>query len=185
MTAKRPPAGAGPVSGTGSAGSGRGTAFAWRVHAAQAAWTGNADVKASILLALEGGSLYAALSATGHGGLLGGAHGPAYPAAAGTGIAVLLLAIVAAAIAVFPRLGSGSHVPGPQAVYFGDLRRWDPADLAHHIDELTENDELGMLSLQLTQMSRQNWTKHRWVQLSLALALTGIVIIAVSAITAL
>lgn len=185
MTAESPPTGAGPLSGAGPAASDRGSVFAWRVHAAQAAWGGNADVKASILLALEGGSLYAALSAAGHDGLLGGARGPAYLAAAGTGIAVLLLAIGAAAIAVFPRLGSGSGTPGRQAVYFGDLRRWDPADLARYIDELTEDGELSMLTLQLTQLSRQNWAKHRWVQLSLALALTGIVIIAVSAITAL
>ena len=41
----------------------RAAEFAWRVHTAQANWANHADVKASILLVLEGGALYAVLSA--------------------------------------------------------------------------------------------------------------------------
>lgn len=44
--------------------------FAWRVHNAQESWASNADLKASILIALEGGALYAIISALGSGGLL-------------------------------------------------------------------------------------------------------------------
>jgi hypothetical protein len=41
------------------------TKFARRVHPAQEAWTNKVDTKGSILLALQGGALFAILSASG------------------------------------------------------------------------------------------------------------------------
>jgi hypothetical protein len=178
--------GAGPGKPS-AAGEGRGTEFAWSVHRAQASWANNADIKASILLALEGGALYAAISALGAGGLLARPGGHAHPVANEAGMLALLLAIVAAAIAIFPRLGQNAADRGPhrQVIYFGDLRRWDETELSGRIATLTEGEELGMLSRQLTEMSKHNWVKHRWVQISLVLSLTGIGAIAVSAMAAL
>jgi hypothetical protein len=165
----------------------RATEFAWDVHRAQASWANNADVKASILLALEGGALYAAISALGDGGLLARPGGLRYPVASAIGISALLLAIVAAAIAIFPRLGQRDKDRDRhrQVIYFGDLRRWNATELSSHIAGLTKGEELDMLSRQLTEMSRHNWLKHRWVQVSLILSLAGILTIAVSAMTAL
>ncbi len=154
---------------------------------AQASWANNADVKASILLALEGGALYAAITTLGAGGLLARLGSGPYQVADAIGISALLLAIVAAAIAIFPRLGQkgmdrdGHH----QVIYFGALRRWDAAELSNHIAGLADDRELDMLSRQLTEMSKRNWAKHRWVQISLILSLAGILSIAVSAIIAL
>jgi pycsar effector protein len=165
----------------------RATQFAWRVHRAQVSWAGNADVKASILLALEGGAVYAVTSALGDGGFLARLGGRLYPIPATIGIFALLLAIAAGSLAIFPRLGQKDKVRdrGRQVIYFGDLRRWSAARLTSHIAGLTEGEELDMLSRQLTEMSKHNWVKHRWVQISLILSLTGILIIAVSAVTSL
>ncbi len=181
--------GGGP-SGKSSAGHDQVTEFAWRVHGAQASWANNADVKASILLALEGGALYAVISALGAGGILARSGSRLYPVFAAIGISALLLAIISAAIAVFPRLGQkdrgrAGRGHGPQVIYFGALRRWNTTELVSYIAGLAEGEELDMLSQQLTEMARHNWAKHRWVQLSLILSLTGILIIAVTAATAL
>jgi hypothetical protein len=163
------------------------TAFAWRIHGAQTSWANNADVKASILLALQGGALYAIISALGSGGLLARPDGWSYPTANVIGILALLLAIVSATIAIFPRLGKESKdlEQHRQVIYFGDLRRLSANELSGHIAGLTESEELRALSQQLTEMSRSNWVKHRWVQVSLILSLTGILAVAVSAVTAL
>jgi hypothetical protein len=39
-----------------------------------------------------------------------------------------------------------------------------------------------VLCQQITEMARLNWVKHRWVQASLILSLTGITIISVTAV---
>ena len=164
----------------------RATEFAWRVHAAQESWANKADVKASILLAFEGGVLYAIISAQGKDGFLarlGGWHRPAEAA----GIALLLLGISAAIVAVFPRLGrADSHRDNRhQPIYFGNLRHWKAMELKDHLAGLNQDGELDALSQQLVEMARHNWTKHRWVQMSLVLSLAGILVIAVAAASAL
>jgi hypothetical protein len=174
----------GPQSANPSAPSdNRAAEFAWRVHAAQEAWAGKADVKASILLALEAGALYAIMSALGNGGFL--ARSGRQPRLADTvGILLVLLAILAAAIAIFPRLGlkGESNNRQPNAIYFGDLRRWSSMQLRSYLENLTEHEELEALSRQLTEMGRHNWAKHRWVQISLILSLAGIFMIAFGAV---
>jgi hypothetical protein len=158
--------------------------FAWRVHAAQGSWTGNADVKASVLLALEGGVMYATIAAFSAGGLLDGKE---YRGLAAAGIAALLLAIVAGTIAIFPRLGRRDKDPesGRQVIYFGDLRHWRAQQLSAYIGGLAADEQLQVICQQITEMSRLNWMKHRWVQASLVLSLAGITIITASAALAL
>jgi Pycsar effector protein len=164
----------------------RAVEFAWRVHGAQEAWASKADVKASILLAFEGGALYAVISALGNGGLLAG-HGGARHLTEVAGVVLLLLALLTAAVAVFPRLGRvrAHRETRRNVIYFGDLRHWDEAQLRDHLAALDQDGELDTLSRQLVQMARSNWSKHRWVQISLALSLTGILTIAAAAATAL
>ena len=56
------------------------------------------------------------------------------------GISALLLAISAAAIAIFPRMGSRQGASRRlHAIYFGDLRRWQATELRGHLAELTED----------------------------------------------
>jgi hypothetical protein len=102
--------------------------FAWRAHAAQEAWTAKVDAKASLLLALEGGLLVAALAGHTKDGPLAGLHG-GRNAAQGIGMCLLLLAIGMAAGAVIPMLGRvrehrASHESN--TIYFGHVRHWDP-----------------------------------------------------------
>ena len=90
----------------------------------------------------------------------------------------LVLGALSAAAAVFPLLGSAklhkaqflSHL-----IYFGYLRHWDPADLSTRLATVTADDEVEMLGRQLVAMSERNWTKHRLVQISLILTMTGVV----------
>jgi Pycsar effector protein len=160
--------------------------FAWRVHEAQETWGGKADVKASILLAIEGGALFAVVSAHAKDGLLTRLAGW-HRLAEITGIACLLVAVSAATIAVFPRIGKA----GPQRrayrrhlIYFGHLRHWDASDLKARLENITAAEELDVLSQQLVEIAKLNWSKHRWIQVSLLLALSGILVISVAAATA-
>jgi hypothetical protein len=162
------------------------TEFAWRIHAAQEAWANKSDVKASILLALEGGALFAVIAASSKGGLLTGLRGWRHIAEM-SGLGLLLLAVASAAIAVFPMLGrvkslqasASSHV-----IYFGHLRYWDPLTLKGRLESLTADQALEALSRQLVEMAKSNWGKHRWIQASLGIAMLAILIIAIAAIAA-
>jgi hypothetical protein len=157
-------------------------AFGWHVHEAQAAWARNADVKASILLALEGGILCAAISGFGGDGLLGQLGGQQWPVTSVIEICALVLAIVAAGIAIFPRLGKeDDEISGHRhVIYFGDLRRWRAPELNSHIASLTAAEQLEVISQQLTEMSRANWAKHRWVQASLLLSFVAMLAVGLS-----
>jgi Pycsar effector protein len=160
--------------------------FGWRVHTAQESWASKADVKASIVLAFEGGALYAVISALGPGGMLAGHGGPRHIAEV-TGAGLLLLSLISAACAVFPRLGRvrTREEDKPGSIYFGDLRHWDVAELRDHLAAQNQDSELEALSRQLVWMARYNWSKYRWTQTSVILALAGILTVAGAAATAL
>ncbi|GAA3104888.1 hypothetical protein GCM10010464_80090 [Pseudonocardia yunnanensis] len=166
-----------PSNSTGAA------AFAWQVHQAQEAWTSKVDTKGSILLALEGGALFAALSASGKDGALARLDGWRQAVEIG-GISALILAMVAAGLAVFPMLGSvrrqyaqhRTHV-----VYFGHLRHWEPADLQRRLRDLRPEDQFESLADQLVRAGRMNWAKYRLVQFSLVLALVGVLAVSTAA----
>lgn len=155
--------------------------FAWRVHGAQETWANNADIKASILLALEGGALLAVVSAHVTGGFL--AHVTHWrQAVEAAGLALLLIAVAAAAVAIFPRLGrvTAHRDHRHQVIFFGNIRLWRPDDLKARLATLTTEEELDALSHQLVEMATMNWRKHRWVQLSLVLALLGILLVSMA-----
>lgn len=161
--------------------------FAWRVHGAQESWSARADVKASILLALEGGGLFAVISAHAADGSLALLSG--WNRSLGlVGAGLLLLALVGAAVAVFPQLGRSRKLRERYArhtIYFGHLRLWDPAELSARLTSMSADEELEALGRQLVEMGKQNWSKHRWVQGSLILAISGVLAVSVSALTAL
>ena len=150
--------------------------FAWRVHVTQEAWTSKVDTKASILLALEGGALFAILSANATGGLLSQIDRWRQILEI-IGASTLLAALVIAVGAVYPRLGSSwSHksAHGSNFIYFGHLRLWEPGRLRAELNAFDPDTQLHMLCLQLVEMSKINWRKHRLVQISLSLALLSV-----------
>jgi hypothetical protein len=143
-------------------------------------WTAKADVKASILLAFEGGM--AVLIVTSRDLLLG--YRERWPAVvAAVTLGLLALAIIAAAMVVMPTMGSArSHRAAfrDQWVFFGHLRHWTPADLAGRIGRLTRADELDNLAGQLVRMSQINWRKHRLLQSSVVLTVAALCCITVT-----
>jgi len=161
--------------------------LAWRTHGAQEAWTQKVDLKTAVVLALEGGALFAVLASHTQTGLL--AHNTHLGHIAElVGLVLLLAAVLTAVWALTPRLGSTldhrAHYR-EHTIYFGHLRHWAPDDLADSLRHAAARDPFPMLARQLIEMSRRNWTKHRKLQWSLGLgaggllALTGAAILAV------
>lgn len=150
--------------------------FAWQVHLAQEAWMSKVDTKGSILLALEGGALFAILSASGKDGVPGRINGWHHPLEI-SGTMMILLAMASAGLAVFPRLGISRKHRGQyrdEFLYFGHLRHWAPEELDARMRRLHPEDELTALTSQVVRISKSTWTKYRLVQLSLVLAISGI-----------
>ncbi|MFF7360217.1 Pycsar system effector family protein [Streptomyces sp. NPDC008125] len=157
-------------------------ATAWRLHASLADWIGRIDAKASFALTIESAVLagVGALAGTHHG--VGDLSGWWARAALWIGVAALALAALAAVSAVVPRAGTRRmEPPGPDDyLFYGHIRRWTPHDLAEH---LSRADPLSALTNQLVIMSDIAWVKHRRVQHSLALAVSGVVFLALAVIT--
>lgn len=147
--------------------------FAWRVHSAQEAWTAKVDVKASIVLALGAGALFAVLAAQDDGGSL--SHLSAQGQVSLTvGVTLLVLSILTSAGAVFPLLGP--QIPDRDRlglIYFGHLRHQSSAMIARRIEGLSFASQGQMVAEQLKQMAQRNWIKHRLLQVSLVLGVGG------------
>lgn len=149
--------------------------FAWRVHAAQEAWTAKVDAKASIVLSLETAVL-AALFAVQSPRLLLGRLTGWRSMLADIGVGLHLIAVVLAAAAVIPMLGRTRIHRAERtqnAIYFGHLRHWKLEQLKHWLTHLTPEEELEQLNRQLIALSRRNWRKHRNLQLAMLAALLG------------
>lgn len=154
------------------------------MHLAQEAWTNKVDTKGSILLALQGGALFAIFSASGSNGVLADLNGWRQLVAS-LGTAALLLAMVTAVLAIFPRLGSARQhreQHRDHIIYFGHLRHWSPSELHTRMQRLSVDDELAALAGQLVRAGRTNWIKYRLVQLSLLLAVVGILAVSSAAL---
>jgi len=154
--------------------------FAWRVHSAMESWTAKADVKASILLAFEGGM--AVLIVTSRDLVL--SHRERWPGVVTAAtLGLLALAIITAAMVVMPTMGSARRhraIFRDHWVFFGHLRHWTPSDLANRIGRLSRTDELDNLAGQLVRMSQINWRKHRLLQSSVVLTVAALCCITVT-----
>jgi Family of unknown function (DUF5706) len=154
------------------------SAFGWQVHAALEAWTARADVKASILLAFQGGVLLFAV--TSRTFLVDGRPESWSVALAVSGVCVLVGATALAAMAVLPVLGPvrrHRHDHPDNLIYFGHVRHWQAPQLAQRLAELTPGDEMRMLSVQLVAISRLSWRKHRLLQMSVLLTMAALVVL--------
>lgn len=158
--------------------------FAWKVHAAQEAWTAKVDGKAAITFTVELALLAALIAAHGHGKLIDRMHG-AGRVLAEIGTAMALLSALCAGMTVMPRLGSrvkNALQSTGNFIYFGHTRHWKPADLRDRIARLTQDEELDLLSRQLVVMSELNWAKHRWMQLAMVLALASFLLVGITVV---
>jgi Family of unknown function (DUF5706) len=153
-------------------------AFAWRVHEALQDWTAKVDTKASIVMSLETALLSGIVA-------FSGSRTSVYPVGWALshhcGLVLLLASIVIAGAVVFPQLRRRDSVKSwqNQIIYFGHLRKWEPAVLAEAIAGRESNVSLGMLSDQLVTMSRIAWRKHVLVQWSLLVALAGCIAVGI------
>ncbi len=150
-----------------------GIEFGWRVHTAQETWTAKVDGKASIVLAISSGSLFAIFAAHGDGGPLN--QGSTLVRLIEIiGIGGALISVAASACAVVPLLGPRNvNLQDRGLIYFGHLRHYDELSLADKLGRLDPNQERKLLAAQLIQMSRRNWLKHRLLQASVAAGLFG------------
>jgi hypothetical protein len=133
-------------------------------------WTTRVDVKASVVLTLETAALAGLLTLHGDGGASGPAHGFRL-ALFLAGACCLFAGALSAMLVVLPRM-RGRHMPGETAdnfVYFGHARTWDPARLARAL----HGDVLPVLTRDIVVGSSIAWRKHRLLQLSIALAMAG------------
>lgn len=159
--------------------------WGWRVHSAQEAWTAKVDVKASILLALEGAILVAIVAATASDGPFASLHGWREVFVL-MGALSEVLAIASAGSVVLPLLGSPtSHARDHRdnLIYFGHLRHWSNSDdLAARMIRMSPNEEVGHLARQLIRMSTRNWIKHRFLQVSVVTGFCGVLLVVSAAV---
>jgi hypothetical protein len=145
--------------------------FAWRVHAAMEAWTARADLKASILLALQGGALFAVFTIDDRVNSSQRGWAPVLATVASVAL-VICMALTAAALA--PVLGSKRKIKMERTahlIYFGHLMHWDADELARRYARLNSSEEAVMLAHQIVRLSQLNWRKHRLLQASVALTI--------------
>lgn len=153
--------------------------FAWKIHAALVDWTGKVDTKASFALTIETALLAGVVTLSGDRRVFHNLNGWAV-AWYVLGILLLIAAVLCAAWVVRPRL-RGANLKAEATdnfIYFGHLRHLTP----EVVQERLEGTELlPVLSKQLVEMSKIAWMKHRLVQVSLSLAPTGVVALAICA----
>jgi Family of unknown function (DUF5706) len=155
------------------------TESAWRIHEALMDWTGKVDAKATVVLSLESAVVTALAALSGNWPLPAAGRCPtALVLCYWTGVGLLVLSVAISVLVVLPRLGRGASGRRWRDgyVYFGHLRHWETADL---VDAMRVHDILPVLARQLIAISRICWRKHRLVQVSIALACGGTVLVAV------
>lgn len=154
------------------AGNGGALQDAWNIHGAISTWTSNVDQKASFALAIESAVLVATAGFTKNGSLFGSLDGRVELTTYLGGVTLLVAAVICAGNVVKPRLRgrAARREWRSHYIYFGHLRHWDSADLTR---QLKSGQMLEALAAQLVVMSNIAWSKHRFVQLSMWLALAG------------
>ncbi|MFF1880068.1 Pycsar system effector family protein [Pseudarthrobacter sp. NPDC058196] len=154
---------------------------AWKIHAAQAEWTGKVDAKASFAFGLESAAIVTVVALSAKGRIFGDLSDHAAAWLYGIGLALLLIGALFAVTVVIPRLKSDlvkSSAPD-NFIYFGHAQHWEPDDLAV---ALREREILPVIGRQIIVMADIAWQKHRWVQLSMFTGCAGGACIVLSAL---
>lgn len=135
-----------------------------RVHVAQwildkqLGWIGAADAKAATLVALDTAA-FAALAAL-HGAAQAGWCTRVASLAAS---AVLVVAVVCAAMSLFPRTDG----PKQSLVFFGPVAAKASADYVAELSAVPLDQMLGDIAAQIHRNAEIAKTKHRWVRASM------------------
>ena len=145
---------------------------AWKIHAAQAEWTGKVDAKASFAFAVESAIIATTVALSADGRLFSDPNGWPDSAFYWIGILSLLAGAFFALVVVTPRLKADivKKMAGDNFIYFGHAQYWESDDLA---TALKERDILPVITRQIVVMADIAWQKHRWVQLSMTLGGVG------------
>jgi hypothetical protein len=154
---------------------------AWRIHAALVDWTGKVDFKASFALTLESALIAGAVVLSEKNHRLGSIGSLTIVVIYTIGFVLLSLGALLAVSVVVPRL-RGSKLKAEwrsNYIYFGHLRHWKPTELEV---ALREGQIMPVLTRQLVNMSQIAWQKHRRVQISFLLAISGSAAIALAAV---
>lgn len=159
----------------------RATENAWKIHQALTEWTGKVDAKASFALAAESAILAGVVTLAGDGRRLSNLQDVPEQLLFWAGLTSLVLAVILVVAVVTPQLRKQrlAHEWPANYIYFGHLKHWDSDQLASH---LRTDDILPVLARQLTAMSAIAWTKHRRLQVSLALATLGSALVGTAAL---
>jgi len=145
---------------------------AWKIHAAQAEWTGKVDAKASFAFAVESAIIATTVALSANGRLFSNLDGWLDGALYWIGVLSLLAGAFFALVVVRPRLKADvvKKMAKENFIYFGHVQYWESDDLAH---ALKERDILPVITRQIVVMADIAWQKHRWVQLSMSLGGVG------------
>lgn len=154
---------------------------AWKIHAAQADWTGKVDAKASFAFGLESAAIVAVVALSAKGRLFGDLSDLSAAWFYGIGLSLILIGALFAVTAVIPRLKSDDvKAKAPDNyIYFGHAQHWEATDLEV---ALKEREILPVISRQIVVMADIAWQKHRWVQLSMSTGCAGGVSIVIAAL---
>lgn len=152
--------------------------YGWKVHDALDAWTNKVDSKASIVLAVETGIIALIASLAEPQRPLAGLRGEEVILFRG-GVGLVVVSIIFAGASVIPQLRrKASRTEWTQnSIYFGHLRHWEPAELAKTIRDRDEVSSIEELARQHVRMARIAWRKHSLLQISMAIAPLGVLIV--------
>lgn len=131
---------------------------AWKIFDAQSSWIERADVKGSIILALESAVIGFVMILSANNEVLAGLRGPRR-AIDVVAVALLLLSALISLSAITPQLGRCRKTADNQGViYFGHVRHWSPRDLGQVFrDGRPTNDDVAEQVIILAEVS---WRKH-------------------------
>jgi hypothetical protein len=148
--------------------------YAWKVHDAIGDWTARVEVKASVVLGLEGASI--ALIADGAADGVFKHLSTTATALLWTSLICLFGSTLVSIAAVFPQLrrraSRSSWANG--VIYFGHVRLWKPNDLAEQLTRLDDSGWMSIVAQQLVDSSKVAWRKHAFMQVSMALLLVSV-----------
>lgn len=145
---------------------------AWKIHQAQLDWTGRADAKAVFAFTIESAAATVALTLVTQGKVLTSDLPCWQLSLFWVALLLLLSGATFAALVVIPRLREKSMVSEYQEnfIYFGHARLWNEEDLA---SSLKHKPILEQLSRQIVNTAKIAWQKHKRVQWSLTLGVSG------------
>jgi hypothetical protein len=145
---------------------------AWRIHQAQADWTGKVDAKASFAFAIESAAIATVVALTAKDRVFSGLDQWWLVGLYAGGLVLMLAAAGLAALVVVPRLRSkaAAREASSNFIYFGHVRSWSPEKLEA---ALRQGEILPQLSRQIIHMAEIAWRKHLRVQWSFGLAVAA------------